>query len=186
MFESLKSRLDRLFADAGADPRARAEALREAAVEARAGLGMLRDALGATERELAGERKQLADAERRGRLAAGIQDAETVAVAERFTARHRERVTVLERKLAVQRDEVALAERDAAELGARVREASGPGAQAQASAEAAWRDITAAGGARPGADLDGELHRAREDQQRREQAADLQLEALKRKLGKQP
>ena len=111
MFDGLKARLDRLLRDRGADPRAYAASLREALVEARLGITEMRRALAATEAELEAERRQLADTERRGRLAAAVPDAETVAVAERFAARHRERILVLERKVVVQADELALAER---------------------------------------------------------------------------
>ena len=97
MFDGLKARLDRLLRDRGADPRAYAASLREALVEARLGITEMRRALAATEAELEAERRQLADTERRGRLAAAVPDAETVAVAERFAARHRERILVLER-----------------------------------------------------------------------------------------
>ena len=107
MLEGFKARLDRLFRERGGgdDPRAHAEALRDALIEARAGLASLRESLAASERELASERKQLADAERRGRLAAELPDPETVAVAERYAQRHRERITLLERKVALQREE---------------------------------------------------------------------------------
>jgi len=121
VFDSLRARLDRLFAEQGANPRARTLALREALVEAKLGLEQMRESLGATERELAGERKQLDDAERRGRLAAQVSDAETVAVAERFAGRHRERVAVLKRKLSVQRDELILGERELEEMAAQYR-----------------------------------------------------------------
>ena len=95
--------------------------------------------------------------ERRGRLAADLPDRETVTLAERYAARHRERVGVLERKLAVQRDELLLAEREVAEMMAEYR-AARPGA-ASASVEAAWRDLQAAGGERPGSGLEDESRR---------------------------
>src|SRR5919107_2637065 len=102
VFDGLKARLDRLLRERGAgDGREYAASLREALLEARLGLTTMREALARTERELALERKQLADAERRGRLAADVPDTETVAVADRFAARHRERAAVLERKLLV-------------------------------------------------------------------------------------
>ena len=108
MFEGLKARLDRLLRERGStDPRAVAAGLREAWVEARLGIRAMRDALDATERELTAERRQLEDAERRGRLAAAIPDQETVAVAERFAARHRERIAVLERKAFAWRAQIA-------------------------------------------------------------------------------
>src|SRR3954470_1440271 len=96
VFEGVRARLDRLLREhSRADPRARAAALRDALLAAKGGLGTMRDALGATQRDLATERQQLAAAERRGKLAAELPDPETVAVAERFTIRHRDRVGVL-------------------------------------------------------------------------------------------
>jgi hypothetical protein len=183
VFESLKARLDRLLRDhSRPDPRARAAALREALLEAKAGVSTMRSALAATERELDLERRQLADAERRGRLAAEVPDADTVQVAERFAHRHRERVRVLERKLVVQRDELALAEREVADMLAEYRTAR-PGAPFE-SIDAAWRDLEAAGGERPGMNLEDDLTRADSDQKLK-QAVDAQLAYLKKKLGKE-
>ncbi|HEV7366700.1 MAG TPA: hypothetical protein VGN76_12710 [Gemmatimonadales bacterium] len=183
MFESLKARLDRLLRDhSRPDPRARAAALREALLEAKVGVATMQSALVATERELAIEQRQLADAERRGRLAADLPDTETVALAERYAARHRERVGVLERKLVVQRDELVLAEREVAEILAEYRGAR-PGAPNE-SVEAAWRDLQAAGEERPGTGLEDD-GRAETDRKLKE-AVEAQLAFLKRKLGKQP
>jgi hypothetical protein len=183
VFDSLRARLDRLFAEQGANPRARTLALREALVEAKLGLEMMRESLGATERELVSERKQLDDAERRGRLAGQVLDVETVAVAERFAGRHRERVAVLERKLAVQRDELTLGERELEEMAAQYRASGLP--DADASLRAAWREIEAAGGTRPETDLESELLRAQTERRLMEEAVEAQLAHLKKKLGKQ-
>ena len=148
MFESVKARLEKLFRDhSRSDPRAYLAGLREALLEAKTGVSTMKSALAATERELLLERRQLADAERRGRLAAELPDAETVGLAERFAVRHRDRVAVLERKLVVQRDELALAEREVEEMLGQVR-ASRPGLGAESIA-AAWRDLEAAGADRP-------------------------------------
>lgn len=183
VFDSLRARLDRLFAEQGANPRARTLALREALVEAKLGLEMMRESLVATERELVSERKQLDDAERRGRLAAQVLDVETVSVAERFAGRHRERVAVLERKLAVQRDELTLGERELEEMAAQYRASGLP--DADASLRAAWREIEAAGGTRPETDLESELLRAQTERRLMEEAVEAQLAHLKKKLGKQ-
>jgi hypothetical protein len=184
MFESLKARLDRLLRDhSRSDPRAQAARLREAILEGKVGVSTMRGALASTEKELAGERRQLADAERRGKLAAEVSDAETVALAERFAVRHRERVAVLERKLVVQRDELVLAEREVAEMLSEYRTAR-PGAPFQ-SIDAAWRDIEAAGGERPGSGLGDDALRAESDRKLRE-AVEAQLAFLKKKMGKQP
>ncbi len=184
MFESLKARLERLLHSHGApDPRPRAAALREALLEAKVGVSTMRSALAATERELIRERQQLADAERRGRLASELPDSETVSVAERFAARHRERVGVLERKLIVQREELLLAEREVADMLNEYR-AARPGLSSE-SIEAAWRDLEAAGGERPGLGLDDEQPGPDSDQKLK-QAVEAQLAYLKKKLGKQP
>lgn len=183
MFESVKARLERFFRDhTRYDPRARVAALQEALLEAKVGLRTMRDALAATERELAAERRHLAAAERRGRLAAELPDAETVALAERFTARHRERVLVLERKLEVQRDELVLVEREVAEMLVQYR-AARPGSTTD-SVEAAWRDLEAAGAERPGSEVGGEAPTNTGDEKLREQAVEAQLAFLKKKFGK--
>lgn len=182
MFESLKARLDRLLRDhTRSNPRARAAALREALLEAKVGVSTMQSALVATERELAAERRQLVDAERRGRLAAELPDAETAALAERFAVRHRERVAILERKLVVQRDELVLAEREVADMLSEYR-AARPGAPFE-SVEAAWRDLEAAGGERPGTGLEDE-QRAEADRKLKE-AVEAQLAFLKKKLRKE-
>ena len=139
-----------------------------------------------TERRLTLERQQLADAERRGRLAQGIQDTETAEVAERFAATHRERVAVLERKLDAQRQELALAEREFGGMKQQLvdYERSHPADRASARVESAWRSVEAAGGSRPETDVEGERLRSELDRAAREARADEQLAALKRKMGK--
>jgi hypothetical protein len=181
--DGLKARLERLLRErGGSDPRAYAAGLREALVEARFGIAEMRRALASTETELQSERKQLADAERRGRLAAAIPDSETVAVAERFAARHRERMVVLERKLAVQRDELALADREVQEMTVQWRSASAAGGASSASLDAAWRDLEAAGGTRVPDDSDRTA--AELERKKRDEAVEAQLAYLKRKMGK--
>jgi hypothetical protein len=179
VLEGLKARLDQLLRNAPGDPRAYAAGLKEALLEARIGIGRMRDGLGASERELAAERKQLEDAERRGRLAAAVPDAETVRIAERFAARHRERVGVLERKITVQRDELALAERELVEMTDEARRAAA--AHPSESLAAAWRDLESAGATRPAPD---ERAQAEADRQRRESAIEAQLAYLKQRMGK--
>jgi hypothetical protein len=146
----------------------------------------MREDLVETEAKLTAQRKALADAERRGRLAHGIQDEETVAVAERFASKHRERVEVLEQKFEVQRDELELAEREYGDMKAQFleMEKNRPAAEAARSVESAWRDLEAAGGTRPETDVKDELLRRQLDRSAREARAEEQLEALKRKMGK--
>jgi len=147
--------------------------LHDALVESKAAVSALRDGLAVTARELALEKKQLEDAERRGRLAAEIPDQETVDVAERFAARHRERVGVLERKLAVQQDELTLAERLLGELMAEARGTS-------PSQEPATGPVP-----RPDAGMEDAMLKHRMDQAAREAAVDAQLAFLKKKMGKE-
>jgi hypothetical protein len=173
------------------DLRELARRMREAVIEAGAAVQEMREGLGRTERELAAERQRTADAERRGRLAAEIQDGETVDVAQRFAAKYRERVSVLERKLAAQRDELALAERDRAEMQADLARAERdqPATEAERSAARAWRELRAAGGegggVHPETDLQGDLLRADPDAAARDAAAERQLREIKKRVKKE-
>ncbi len=142
--------------------------LHAALAEARIVVSRLREALKTVERDLASQRQQLEDAERRGRLAAAIPDAETVTIAERFAVRHREWVRLLERKAELQRDEILLAERDLAELG----EQGGVAEPASSSSS----------GERPAPE--DPLLRHRLDRAAHEAAAEAQLAYLKKKMGK--
>jgi len=147
--------------------------LYRAAVDGRATLRQLRDALEKTERELAAERTQLDAAERRGRLAAEIGDAETVAVAERFTARHGERVAMLEKKLEAQRTEFALLERDVEEVVARLREVEQRGGVPSEGSRI-----------QPPPDLDDAQLGADIDRSAREADAEARLRELKNRMGR--
>ena len=188
MFERLRDAL-RAALDAATpagDVRDLARQMREAVIEAKVAVHEMREALDRTDRELAGERQRLADAERRGRLAGEIQDEETTHVAERFAAKHRERVGVLERKRAAQRDEVALADRELGEMQEQLRRAERdrPLTEAERSAERAWRDLQQAGGVRPGVDPARDGLKADLDRAAREAAADRQLREIKKRMKK--
>ena len=161
--------------------------MREAVVDAKVAVAETQEAIARTEREVGLERQRLADAERRGRLAGEIQDQETVAVADRFAAKHRERLGVLERKLVAQREELALAQRELDEMQTQLKSAERdrPAMQGDSSTEQAWRDVQSAGGARPGLDLQDELLKSDMDRAAREAAAARQLEELKKKMRKE-
>jgi hypothetical protein len=181
VFDGLKARLDKLLRDhTSSDPRGYAAGLRGALLEAKVGLTTMQESLSASERELATERKMLEDAERRGRLAAAVPDAETVALAERYAERHRSRVEVLTRKIAVQHEELALAQREIEEMSTQYRAAAS--GRTSDSVEAAWRDLESAGGARP--NRDDQLERD-VDQQRLQNAIEAQLAYLKKKMGRE-
>ncbi len=148
--------------------------MREAVVDAKVAVAEVQEAIARTEREVRAERQRLADAERRGRLAGEIQDQETVAVADRFATKHRERLGVLEHKLAAQREELALAQRELDEMQSQLKSAERdrPAMEARRSAE-------------PGLDLQDELLQSDMDRAAREAAAARQLEELKKKMRKE-
>jgi predicted nucleic acid-binding Zn-ribbon protein len=162
------------------DLRSLARQMREAVVDAKVAVAEIQEAVVRTEREITLERQRLADAERRGRLAGEIQDAETVAVASRFAAKHRERLGVLERKLANQREELALAQRELDDMQAQLKtaERDRPAVEARRSAQEA-------GDAGAGVDLQDELLKSDMDRAAREAAAARQLEELKKKMRKE-
>ena len=188
-FDRLRTQIENALAQGSVPPTPREEAaaIEQSVVEMRLGLEDLRRSRARTAQELDAQRTQLADAERRGELAAGIQDAETVRVAGEFATTHRVRVAVLERKLAVQDDEIAMAEKDAEALLERLKQARRglDAAGRSPSTEAAWRSLEAAGGQRPETDLEQELLKTKADRAAMEQAADAQLAHLKKKLGKE-
>jgi chaperonin cofactor prefoldin len=169
--DELRARLDRLLSGQP-DRRARAAGLHDALVELKVAAGVSRDALAAAERERAAEAQHLADAERRGRLAAEIGDAETGRIAEQFAAKHRERLELLERKVSVIRDELAYVEREYQSLAGQlqsVRQGADPPASTT-PLEATDREFDAL--------------RFKAEREAAEQAVKQQLELLKQKLGK--
>lgn len=181
-FEDLRRRLEQLLADASrtADPRGSAGGMHDAMVETRVALDGARAGIERTTRELEGERRQLADAERRGQLARDAGDLETVEVASRFIARHTERIGVLERRLAVQHEELALLERDYAELSAtytRMRRGIPPTPQPRVTDE----DLGLEGGP---TDAEFETLRRQASREELDAAVQAQLAALKAKMGK--
>jgi hypothetical protein len=181
MFERLRAAIEAALdaATSPADKRDIVSGMRDAVIEAHAAVAGMRDGLERTEKELAAERRSLDDAERRGRLAKEIDDQETVEVAERFVAKHRERVEVLEQKLEAQKAEIVLTERELAEMKAQMKKVAG-----SSSVDGAWREIEAAGGSRPETDVHDDLLKQKFDRAAREAQADAQLEALKKRMGR--
>jgi len=184
VFEGLRQRLDRLFATpAASGPRtgADAAALRDAMREAEVVLVRLRAWVTETDTTLASERRQLDDAERRGRLAAAVPDPETVTIAARFAVRHRERVVLLERKIAVQRDELQLAEREMEELAAHAAQLGRRDVADQLRSAAKTGEHPAA---EPRPTFEDDLKRMQAERRLMDEAVERQLAYLKRKLGK--
>jgi hypothetical protein len=181
VFERLREAIDAALeaATAPSDKRDIVSGMRDAVIEAHAALAGLREGLTRTEKESAVERRSLEDAERRGRLAAKIEDQETVDVADQYVAKHKERIIVLEKKLDAQRGEIGLMERELAEMKAQMKKVA-----SSSSVDSAWREIESAGGARPETDVKDELLKGAFDRVAREAEADAQLEALKKRMGR--
>jgi len=181
MFERLRDAINAALdaATPGMNAREVVSGMRDAVIEARAGLEAMRQGVADTEKRLAVERKSLQDAERRGRMATQIDDHETADIAKQFAAKHRERVAVLEDKLEAQAAELALAERELEEMKAQLKRAAG-----SSHVDSAWREIEAAGGTRPETDVKDELLRMQLDRAHREAEAEARLDALKKKMGK--
>ena len=144
-----------------------------AAVEGRAAIAKMREDLAEAEQRLARERQHLTDAQRRGQMAAEIDDAETVEVAARFEAKHQDRVTVLEQKVAAQQAELELAHREVEDMVAQLRafERQGVGGRPVHDREAF-------------PDTEDAALKAEIDQAQREASADAQLRELKKRMGK--
>lgn len=181
MFERLRDAINSALdaATKPADGRELVSGMRDAVIEARAGLEAMREGVDKTEKQLIVERGRLTDAERRGSMAARIGDQETVEVAELFATKHRERVGVLQGKLEAQRAELALAERELEAMKAQLKKAAG-----SSQVDTAWREIEAAGGVRPTTDVQDELLRSQLDRAAREAEAEARLNALKKKMGR--
>jgi hypothetical protein len=163
--------------------------MRETLVQARMGLDDLRKGVDETRARLARERSELETVRRRKQLAEGIDDAQTVTIAERYEKQHAERASLLERKLETQEAELAMVEREVGEMNAEFKLAAAganPGVSAGSAAggpavgESADDVTTDHAGLRD--ELDG-LARARRRAEA-ESTADEKLAALKRRMGK--
>lgn len=161
--------------------------MKDTLVQAKIGVDDLRDALALTRRKLEGEQRELVTVRRRKDLAAGINDAETLSVAERFERQHAERVAVLEEKISIQTRELELGEREYAEMKAELRTAMTGAVGASSTAG----PLDPEGEADPLADESGARVRDEIDSLARERAradrnaeADRKLEELKKSMGK--
>ena len=192
MFESLKSTIADLLGGKvqPGDRRAVINDMKQALVAAKLGVEDLEQGVAATRRKLDAERQGLETVMRRKALAAGIADAETVAVAEKYEGQHRERIAVLERKLEAQEAEAALARRDYDEMLTQLKAAS-------AGAGSVGSGGTPAGSTRAPSDADlglpddgvlnaelDSLHRQRA-REAKDADATARLEELKRRMGQQ-
>ena len=187
MFEHFRQSLRDLM-DRSTPPEERRAGLaqmKQTLVQARMGLDDLRAGIAQTRQRLAAEQRELETVRRRKGLAAGINDTETVALAEKYESLHAERTGVLERKLSAQEAELALVEREVGEMTTALK-----GALSGATTGSALPNADAT--AELDAMLDGSVTVADEidalgrasKRSAREAEADRLLAELKRKMGK--
>lgn len=190
MFESLKSTIDDLLGGRvhPGDRRAVIRDMKQALVSAKLGVEDLEQGVAVTRRKLDAERQGMETVTRRKGLAAGIQDAETVAIAEKYEKQHMERIAVLERKLEAQEAEAALARRDYDEMLGQLKAASagavGAGGQpAGTSHGASDAELGLSDDGALNAELDA-MHRQRAREEKDADAA-ARLAELKRRMGQE-
>ncbi len=131
MFGKLKARLegllsaleDRAGSDPGDDITRLLAGMREELIEAKASIPGLEKQIVSLGRLAERERERAGDAARRGTQAAAIGDTETVEVAARFEAKHRERAEVYSQKQEAARAELALQQRAVTEMTAQFKSA---------------------------------------------------------------
>ena len=187
MFESFRQSLNDLM-DRATPPEERRAVLsrmKETLVLARMGLDDLRGGVVVTRQRLDSETRELDTMRRRKSAASVIQDAETVALAEKFELVHAERADVLRRKLEAQEAELGMAERDVSEMTAELKQAvMGAGSAAGNVSDDARAEADAI--LDGGAGITGEIDALRRASTRsaREAEADAKLAELKRRMGK--
>jgi hypothetical protein len=188
MFDSFRQTLRDLM-DRATPPEERRAGLarmKQTLVTARMGLDDLRGGVAITRQRLEVERRELETVRRRKGLAAGINDGETVALAEKYEAHHAERVAVLARKLEAQEAELAIADRDVAEMSAELKSAmlgaTPAGTPLGRDAAAAAADAASGDSSRVAEEIDA-MARARARSER-EADAERRLAELKRRMGK--
>lgn len=186
MFESFRQTLRDLM-DRATPPEERRAGLarmKQTLVTARMGLDDLRGGVTQTRRRLEAEQRELETMRRRKGYAVGINDTETVALAEKYEAHHAERVDVLQRKLDAQEAELAMAEREIGEMTSALRQAmlGVPGAPSIDEAAAAEAEAVLDDSSNIASELDA-MGRARVRSER-EADAEQRLAELKRRMGK--
>lgn len=192
MFESLKTTIADLLGGRvhPNDRRAVINDMKQALVSAKLGVEDLERGVDVTRRKLEAERQGLETVARRKGLAAGINDAETVAIAEKYEGQHVERIAVLERKLEAQEAEAVLARRDYDEMLTQLKAASAGagsvGAGGAPSGSARMPTDAELGLSDDGA-LNAELDSLNRQRAREAKDADAaaRLEELKRRMGQQ-
>ena len=187
MFESFRQSLNDIL-DRATPPEERRAVLarmKQTLVQARMGLDDLRGGVAGTRQRLEVETRELETMRRRKAAATAINDAETIALAEKYETLHAERADVLRKKLEAQEAELGMVEREVGEMTAELKQAmldaggsSGSIAdEARAEADAVLDDSSSV------ADEIDAISRAGR-RSARESEAEQKLAELKRRMGK--
>lgn len=187
MFDSFRQSLNDLM-DRATPPEERRAVLtrmKQTLVQARMGLDDLRGGVAITRQRLDAEGKELETMRRRKAAATAINDAETIALSQKYEAMHAERADVLRRKLDAQEAELAMVDREVAEMTAELKQAmTGGGATTGSLSDDASAEAEAV--------LDSSINVAAEidalgragRRSAREAEAEQRLAELKRRMGK--
>ena len=171
MFRKLKAKLDRLLSsledraatNPGDDITRLLAGMREELIEAKATIPELEKHIESYEKLRERELQRAADAARRGRQAAEIDDAETVEVATRFEIKHRSRAEVFEQKTEAAVAELALQRRNVKEMTVQLKAAMKNRAALVAQARRARATGNLRGGAASAVDEFDRMEREIED-----------------------
>jgi phage shock protein A len=215
MFGKLKTKLDQLLtslenragANPGEDITRLLAGMREELIEAKATIPELEKHIESYGKLRQRELQRAADAERRGRQAAEIDDAETVEVAARFELKHLSRAEVFEQKAEAAVAELALQRRNVKEMTVQLKSAMKNRGALAAQARRARATGNLRGGAQSSVDEFDRMEREIEDDELEasaaldvedalggmgdaayapdpEELADAQLEELKRRMAR--
>ena len=187
MFESFRQSLNDIL-DRATPPEERRAVLarmNQTLVQARMGLDDLRGGVGVTRERLDVETRELETMRRRKAAAVAINDAETVALAEKYETLHAERAEVLRRKLEAQEAELGMVEREVGAMTSDLKQAmldaggnpSSISDDARAEADAILDD-----GKGVAEEIDAMSRAGRRSA--RESEAEQKLAELKRRMGK--
>ena len=191
MFDSFRQSLSDLM-DRATPPEERRAGLarmKQTLVTARMGLEDLRGGLAITRQRLEVETRELETMRRRKEAASAINDAETVALADKYQQLHGERADVLRRKLEAQEAELSLVEREVAEMTAELKQAvmgvgGSPGSISDATDKAAREEADAVLDNGSGVAEEIDAMRRAGMRAARDADAESKLAELKRRMGK--
>lgn len=187
MFESFRQSLNDIL-DRATPPEERRAVLsrmKQTLVQARMGLDDLRGGVAATRQRLEIETRELETMRRRKAAAMAINDAETMALSEKYETLHAERAEVLRKKLEAQEAELGMVEREVGEMTTELKQAmlgAGPGTSSIADEARAEADAVLDDSNNVAEEIDAIGRAGRRNA--RESEAEQKLAELKRRMGK--